>query len=235
MEQKNIVGVIGGMGPQASNEFYRLLIEGAKQHYGARNNNEFPEILMDSVPVPDFLSDTQQMEEAARMLEDRVRRLTAYGATMITMACNTACVLADRLQQQTNVMFISVVDEVVKNVSLKQRSVLLLASPTSLRLSLYQLRLARYAISYVVPDVKDYQELEYIIRGVIDGERREVLMHKLVKLTERYISSDAVDAIVLGCTELPLVFPLQYRLPVYSSLSILAERILKQYYRKDNL
>lgn len=231
--KQHMIGIIGGMGPQASNELYRLLIEGAKQRYGARNNDDFPEILIDSVPVPDFFSDTQQMEKAAVMLEDRTRRLTEYGASIISMACNTACLLADRLQRQTSMPFVSIVDEVVREVSKQHTRVLLLASPTSLRLGLYQLALSQYGLSYVVPPKKYHQELEYIIRGVIEGGDRSFLMKKLVRLTENILTNEYIDGIVLGCTELPLVFPAHYRYPVYNSLSILAESLLKRYYTKE--
>jgi aspartate racemase len=232
MKQKHIIGILGGMGPQASAEFYRLLIEGARQRHGARNNDEFPEIVLDSVPVPDFLADIEKMEEAAQMLEDRVRRMTTYGSSILTMACNTACMLADRLQRQTDKPFIVIVDEVVKAVASDKKKVLLLASPTSLRLGLYQLQLARYQVQYVVPEQKDHAELEYIIRGALGGDDGKLLLHKLVRLTERYVEKHAVDAVILGCTELPLVFPSTYRLSVYSSLSILAEAVLKQYYKE---
>jgi len=56
--KNKIIGIIRGMGPQASCELYRLLIEGARHRYGSKNNDEYPEILIDSVPVPDFLSET---------------------------------------------------------------------------------------------------------------------------------------------------------------------------------
>ncbi len=233
MKQHNMIGIIGGMGPQASNELYRLLIEGAKRKYGARNNDDFPEIIIDSVPVPDFLSDTKKMEEAAGILDDRVRRLTNYGVSAITMACNTACILSDRLQKQTPVPFVSVIDEVVREVSKNNTKVLLLASPTSLRLGLYQLALSRYGLSYIVPPKKYHPELEYVIRGVIEGGERGFLMEKLVRITENILEKESVQAVVLGCTELPLVFPSNYRFPVYSSLSILAESILKRYYKKE--
>lgn len=233
MNNKHMIGIIGGMGPQASIELNRLLIAGARHRYGAKENHEYPEILIDSVPVPDFLSDTGTMEEAAVMLEDRVRRLTTYGASTITMACNTACLLVDRLQKQTHVPFVSVVDEVVREVVRGGNQVLLLASPTSLNLGLYQLRLARFGLPYIVPDQQDFQHLDSIIRGVIEGYDRLKLMKELVKIAERYVAKNNVSAIVLGCTELPLVFPTNYRLPVYSSLSILADCLLKRYYTKE--
>ena len=233
MNTKQIIGVLGGMGPQASAEFYRVLIDKARHMYGAHNNNDYPEILIDSVPVPDFLADTQKQDIAAQILEDRIRRLTKYGVDVLTMACNTACILNDYLQQKTNVQLISIVDEVVKRVVKDQIRVMLLASPTSLRLGLYQLALARYGISYCVPPEREYKELEMIIRGVIDGEDRQILMKKLIKLTEQQLSKHPIEGIVLGCTELPLIFPLNFRLPVYSSLSILADSLLKRYYKKE--
>lgn len=233
MNKQNIIGVLGGMGPQASVELNRLLVDTARHCYGAHQNDDYPEVVIDSVPVPDFLSDTQKMEEAACMLEDRVGRLTAYGATVISIACNTACILKDRLQKYTDIPIVSVVDEVVRAVSKEHTKVLLLASPTSLRMGLYQLALARYGISFVVPKINEHQEIEMIIRGVIDGKDKGELMQRLVKITERYIMNSDIEGIVLGCTELPLVFPIHYRLPVYSSLSILAEALLKRYYMKE--
>lgn len=230
--QKPIIGIIGGMGPQASIELYRLLIERARHVYGARNNDDYPEILIDSIPVPDFLSDTQKMNEANILLEDRVRRLAQFGTSYITMACNTACLLYDTLQKQTKIPMISIVDEVVRSLSQTSGKVLLLASPTSLRYGLYQVAFAKHGISYEVPKKKDFKEIEYIIRGVIEEKEREMLMKKITRLTERYIDNNDIEGIVLGCTELPLVFPTNYRLPVYSSLIILAETLLKQYYRK---
>jgi aspartate racemase len=232
MKGKSIIGVIGGMGPQASCELYRLMIAEARHRYGARGNDEYPEIVIDSVPVPDFLADTKKMEEVASILEDRVKRLTAYGVSTMTLACNTACILSERLQKKTDKRLLSVVDEVAGAVLGKSTKVLILASPTSIRLGLYQLSLSRYGISFVIPRRKDFGELEYIIRGVLGDEQRDGLTKKLVRLTERYLDH-AIDGIVLGCTELPLVFPNPYRIPVYSSLSILAGVLVKRYYTKE--
>lgn len=232
MKQKQIIGIIGGMGPQASCELYRLLIDGARLRYGARNNDDYPEVLIDSVPVPDFLSDTGSMESAACLLEDRVRSLTSFGVSSIAMACNTACILAGRLQRQTNVPFVSIIDAVVGEVEKANTSVLLLASPTSLRLRLYQKKLADSCIPYTIPHTRDYCALEQCIRGVIDGAERTSLTRVINDIARRYTEKSSINAILLGCTELPLIFPGQFPLPVYSSLSILAESILKQYYKE---
>ncbi len=233
INKNRIIGVIGGMGPQASCELYRLLIEGARHQYSAKNNNDYPEVLIDSVPVPDFIADTQKLDEAARILEDRVRRMTAYGISCVTIACNTACILNSRLQKNTNKPVISIIDEVVKKVARKSKKVLLLASPTSLRAEIYQMALESSDISFVVPEEKDLKKLENIIRGILGDGKRDILKQKLIHLAERYMN-DSIDGIVLGCTELPLIFPSSYRIPVYNSLSILADSLLKRYYTKED-
>jgi aspartate racemase len=229
------IGIIGGMGPQASYELYRLLIEGARRDYGAKNNDDYPEILIDSVPVPDFLSNTNRMEEATRLLENRVKRMSAYGVCALTMACNTACILSDRLQHYSSVPIISVIEEVGKIIARSCNRVFILASPTSLRLNLYQNVLHKLNIEVFTLKESEYPEIEYIIRGVIEGKQKKPLTQKLVKITEHHLLNENVDGIVLGCTELPLVFPENYRLPVYSSLDILAKTLLKQYYYRKSI
>lgn len=233
---KHIIGVLGGMGPQASCELYRLLIEGARGVYGAKHNDEYPEILIDSIPVPDGFSHPEQMEVVATMLEDRVKRMTAYGATMISLACNTVCIFKERLQAKTPVEVISTVDEVVAAIAQKHKNILLLSSSTSLKLHLYQHAFDKSEIKYLLPTSEDYSEIDTIIAGVLSGVEREVLTKKVLRLTEKLLHTVSVDAIVLGCTEMPLIFPNDFHLPVYSSLSILAESILKRYYcRKDTI
>lgn len=233
--KQHMIGIIGGMGPQASNELYRLLIEGAMCEYGVNTNDGYPEILIDSVPVPDAYNDTNKMEDIAQVLEDRVARMTKYGVTTITMACNTVSVYANRLQKITPVPVISVIDEVVFEVRKRHKTVLLLASPTSLRIGLYQKPLAKAGILCVVPEIKDYKILDSVIHGVLKGADRMFLQKLLIQLTNKLLVGQNADAVILGCTELPLIFPSDYRLPVYSSLSILAESLLKRYYTKEVL
>lgn len=233
---KHIIGVLGGMGPQASNELYRLLIEGARMNFGAKHNDEFPEILIDSVPVPDGFSHPEQMELVATMLEDRVKRMTLYGVTTISLACNTVCIYKDRLQEKTPIEVLSTVEEVVKAVATNHKNVLLLSSSTSLKLRLYQQAFDEVGIQYAIPDSDDYPDIDQIISGVLSGESREFLTHNIVKLTQKLLYKTQVDAVVLGCTEMPLIFPNEFVIPVYSSLSVLAERLLKRYYcRKENI
>lgn len=235
MNNNKIIGIIGGMGPQASLALYELLILRAQKYYGANENHKYPEIIIDSVPVPDFISDQSKQEEAAVMLEKRVQQMNIVKANFITISCNTACILLNRLQKQTTIPIISIIDEVISSIHIDHTPILLLASPTSLQLGLYQLTLARHGIPYIVPRNRDFREIEYLIRSVIQGKDKRMLEHKIVRLVERYRTTTNMKGLVLGCTELPLIFPANYPLPSYNSLSILADSLLKRYYKKGEL
>ncbi len=230
---KNIIGILGGMGPQASCELYKLIIDGARRAYGAHHNDEYPEIILDSIPVPDGFSHPEKMEAVASILEDRVSRLTSFGATTIAIACNTVCVYKNRLQSKTDCNVISTVEEVVKETANSHSNVVLLASSTSLQLRLYQDMMDRYGITYVYPKEHLYARIDSIIEGVLSGESYEALSKNITNLTDSLSDRSQATAVVLGCTELPLIFPKNFRMPVISSLSILAENILKRYYKEN--
>lgn len=233
VHKRKAIGIIGGMGPQASCELYRLLIEGARFHYGVRNNDEYPEILIDSVPVPDFLSDTRHMQKAYTMLRQRVCQLSNMGVGYITFACNTACVFYPNLSKITQGTLVSIIDETATVVEKRNHArVLILASPTTLRLRLYHNAFEQSRVPFVTPDPSRYHVLAEIIRGVLAGKDLKNLSKQLVFLVGSLRKKYDFDGIVLGCTELPLVFPANYDLPVYDSLSILAKALLKQYYKK---
>ncbi|MDZ7587130.1 MAG: tryptophan--tRNA ligase [Patescibacteria group bacterium] len=54
------IAILGGMGPDASARLYQLLIELSRSEFGAVENHQYPEIVIDSVPVPEFFSNTQK-------------------------------------------------------------------------------------------------------------------------------------------------------------------------------
>src|SRR3989344_3894093 len=89
MSNHKKIGILGGVGPQATQFIYGKIIELSQSKYGAKNNNDYPQILIESVPVPDFISDTSQIETAKAMLIKSVQSLTNAGATRLCIGSNT--------------------------------------------------------------------------------------------------------------------------------------------------
>jgi aspartate racemase len=225
-----IIGILGGMGPQASAELYQLLIQKSVKFYHVQSNDEFPEILIDSVPVPDFISNTKYLPTARRMLVDRIESMNNYSVDYIGIACNTAHILLPYLRKVTTVPIISLIEEIKQMVKEEDcRRVGLLATMTTYQSGLYD-SVRNRTVQLIIPDNAIQQDVEDIIRGVIGGESLNKLQKKAREVFDGFIRQNKVDTIILGCTELPLIFPKYKNIRLLSSLDVLADSLLKRYF-----
>lgn len=228
---KKAIVVLGGMGPEASVYMYKLLIEKSISEFGAKHNDEFPEIILYSIPVPDFISSNSKRDEALRMLKERVKALNRMDISCIGIACNTAHVLLEELQSVSKAPFVSMIDEVVSAVKKdKIKRVGILGTPSTLRGHLYEKKLEEYKIEPIAAAKNTYSLLEKVIRNVIAGVNSKQDVASLVNLAVD-LQKKGAGGIILGCTELPLVFPSSYKLPVYNSVAIFASSLLRRYYK----
>lgn len=231
MRKKSAIGIIGGMGPEASRYLYELLIDLSIKEFGAKHNDDFPEIVLFSVPVPDFISNNKNRDKALQMLKRRVIQGNAMDISYMCIACNTAHVLLPQLQPLSKAPFISMIGEVVREVKKDGKKLIgLIGTPSTIKYGLYQSALKEEGIDTIVPNKKQIEVLEKIIRNVLKGKILEEDRKSLRGIADS-LRKRGAQAIVLGCTELPIVFPQRYNLPVYNSVKILAAALLRRYYR----
>lgn len=233
MKNKNIIGIIGGMGPSASAYLYKILIKKSTEEYGATNNDDFPEILIDSVPVPDFISDTKQLSTAKKILISRVKSLNNFGCNIIAMACNTGHLLYSELANNSKAPFVSLIEIVCLNAKERgMKRVGLLATETTIKTQIYHKILKREGIEIIIPNKIFLKKQEEIIRFVIANGETTKYEKILERLTTRFINNNNLDGVILGCTEMPLVFPKNKFQNILDSLDLLADSLLKSYYTK---
>ncbi len=232
MKQINKIGILGGMAPSASNYMYDMLIKLSIQYFGAVNNDDFPEIILYSIPVPDFISNSKDKETALTMLKDRVRDLNKLNISCLSIACNTAHILLDELQEVSKAPFISVIDQVIETVKKdKFKKVGIIGSPSILKSKLYQNALKNLNIESIMPNIKQQQIMDKIIRNVIKGKYEAQDKVELSKIADNLVEKGA-EGIILGCTELPLIFPTIYKkVKIYNSVEILSLALLRNYYK----
>jgi len=232
MKNKKPIAILGGMGPEASLKLYELLIKKARNIYHAKLNEDYPEILIDSIPVPDFISNIGKKEIAKQMLIERVRELSKIPIGTFCIACNTVHILLPDLQRKTNISFVSIIHEVVKNVKSKKiQSVGLMGSPTIINSQLYQNEFKKIGVKVILPAEDEIETLGKIISEIVGGNYKNT--KQIIKITNN-LKSHGAKGIILGCTELPLIFPKKYSLPVFDSLDILANALLEKYYNTNN-
>lgn len=229
-QKRKSIGILGGMGPGASNYMYKLLIDFSIKYFAAGNNDDFPEIVLYSVPVPDFISNKRNQKAALGMLQDGVIKLNRMDVSFMAIACNTVHILLPNLEKVSKASFISMIDEVVKKVKQsKIRKVGILGTSSTINSKLYQKALAEYKIESVIPNNKQQIMLDKIIRNVLAGEIKEKYKKQLIVIADS-LKLQGVKGIVLGCTELPLIFPSEYLTSVYNSVEILSMALLRKYY-----
>lgn len=235
-KQHKLIGIIGGMGADASARLYQLMIEMSRKEFGARASHEYPEIIIDSVPVPEFIDDDSRLKEAEEMIRDRVKKLEKLSPDCLGIACNTAHAILKTEEQRLSVTvpLVSMVKECVKEAKRKKmKTVGLLASPMTISSKMFEKAMGRAGIRVEIPNKQDIKKTGKLIKMIIEGKKAEA-KREIIKIAAR-LERKKIDGLVLGCTELPLVFPKNCSFPVLNTLEILARALLSRYYRKAEI
>lgn len=212
MKQRIII--IGGMGPQASLELHRRMIQQALAD-GAKDGTDFPHIVHLSLPVPDFIANESRRSEALEIIINELKNIDASMGDVIIIACNTAHLLQPDIEQRLNIRITSMVDAAIDYASSHYKTIRLLASPTTIRTGLYDKPLKAAGVTVLTPDKDEEQALEVIIRAVISGQTISQAALDKIPITVQSEQANAVNYInnypssppvLLGCTELSCAF-----------------------------
>ena len=88
MKPFKTIGILGGMGPEATAEFYKRIIGIFQKRFGCVNDRDFPEIFIYNLPLPEVVSFVDNRVKAS--LQKGIDKLTATGAEFLVCPCNTA-------------------------------------------------------------------------------------------------------------------------------------------------
>lgn len=233
MNRTGPIVIIGGMGPQASAVIHQQIIERSALDFVAKHGTAFPELIVHSVPVPEFISDPSNMTKAYEVLKHAINRSKQYQPSIVIMACNTAHLLFNDLKQATGAPMVSLIDIMCKHVSTRDIKRLgLLASPTTLKTGLYQTALADSDVLVSNLSTSRNKIIEKVIRSTIGGHGT-MMKTELDSLIAELLEDNQV--VLLGCTELPLVFGNKPNERVISCNDILVDFVVGTYYKKSDI
>lgn len=222
MAEKTI-GILGGMGPEATVELFRRILDFTP----AKHDQDHLHVLIDSNPkIPDRTNAIlKQGESPLPMLIAAAENLEYAGADFIAIPCNTAHYWLGELRKVVAIPIIDMIGETAIRVASHSPSlhtIGLLATGGTLRTGLYQQAFAKQGVQLLVPS--DEQEAIVIeaIHAIKAGSHE--VRGELIAVANRLIKEGA-EGIIPGCTELSLVIsPDLLSVPVFDPLSILAER-----------
>ncbi len=206
MLNKQKIGIIGGMGPFAGSKLLEILLNRSSA-LGAKNSCDFPEILLDSVPIKDFISDTKSVPSTRKILSNKISDMACQNCQKIAIACNTAHIMFRELNVTSGGRMISIIDAVKEKVIASNPTrVGLIATPTTIKTGLYQKAFSNTKVKLILPDKFLIKLTERAIRNEISGKPNESVRKRLLDQTIEFMINKKLDLVILGCTELPLVF-----------------------------
>ena len=208
MKNKNknkTIGVLGGMGPGASANLYVKIIKYSQQKYGAVQDIDYPPIIIYSLPLEGF-DETGIVNEklVEKQLVDGVKKLEAAGCNLIIIGCNTVHIFYEKMQAAVKIPIFNIVEETKKKVlEFGYKKVGLFASESTTKSGLYQNNFKKNGIEVLYPNSNQQKVLNLVIEHVMGGNQKEDDIIILKDVARDYIKHGA-EAIVMGCTEIPL-------------------------------
>jgi aspartate racemase len=201
----HLVGILGGMGPAATAEFYAKLV---RRTPAVRDQDHLRVAIWADPTVPDRVAAAiNGTSEPYPALFDGTQRLRDIGATVIVIPCHTAHVFLPRLARDTGVRFIDMVGETVAELTRERpgAAIGLLGTRGTIYTGLYQDRLRAARLDALVPADAVQEHVDVAIKKVKEGDLAVAGQH-LSKVVEA-LAGEGASPIVLACTELPLAVP----------------------------
>lgn len=222
------LGVLGGMGPQATNTFYQYIID----RTDARTDQEHLSVLIFSdCAMPDrtaaILGTQAQKDEVYERLLSDACMLERAGCTAIAVPCNTSHYFLDRVQEQISIPIVHMIRETARLlVSQGKKRPGILATDGTIRTGLYQREFAAFGIYAAAPrPAAQKQVMSLIYDDIKAGKAGDP--EKFAAFTKDLVEQGC-DCAVLACTELS-VFANQHHLsPFYvDAMAVLAQRSIE--------
>jgi len=221
--KEGTIGIIGGMGPEATLRLFELLIAATP----ARRDQDHLRILIDSNPkIPDRTAAVlgEGSDPLPALLASAVL-LQRAGADFLLIPCNTAHHWLPELQEKLEIPIVDMVGETVAAVAARTprlERVGLLATTGTVRTGLYPCALTGAGIAVVETTPQEQESVMRVIYGIKAGNR--AVGSDLVQVGRNLIERGA-QGLILGCTELSLVEEtLELGCPLFDPLAILARR-----------
>lgn len=195
------VGILGGIGPESTAEFYTKLITRLQESGVIVSNKDFPQIVINSIPAPELIYDKISDSDLAPYL-DGLRQLDGFGVDFIVMVCNTIHLFYDKLQSQVKTPILDLRVEIKKVLETKKvSSVLVLGTPSTIENGLYNFS----GIKSVKPNKAEIMELSDAIFSFNNGTDKELQGKKVKEICNKYTKSGKAKTVILGCTEFGLM------------------------------
>lgn len=199
------IGLIGGITPESTILYYRILNELNSKSLGKPHSAE---VVINSF---DFGQISKLQKESRWDLLDELmanagKNLENAGATCIIICANTMHLCIDAVRNVVNIPVIHIAEATSKSITAKKlKKVALLGTKYTMEKDFFKDILSSFGIETIIPNEEDRNEIHRVIyQELSSGEIHEKSKGNYIKIIDKLIKSGA-EGIILGCTEIPLL------------------------------
>lgn len=234
-----LLGILGGMGPAATNYLYKLII---KHTPALKDQDHIPTIIYSNTLIPDRTKCILQgkHEEIIDVLSNSAKLLENIGADLVIMPCNTAHYYIEKIQEKINIPIYDMIkitaqylyDKTFSQINkIKDHEVGLLATTGTIQSRIYQERFQTKNIKVITPNEREQKELMEIIYSIKKSGPSKLFKDSLIEIFSNLRKKEGINWIILGCTELPLLFQDERNIEkdfLVDPMAILAKHVVKK-------
>ncbi len=217
------LGIIGGLGPESTIDYYHTIISLYRERTG---DGSYPQFLINSIDlnkVREFViaNDLQRLIE---IIVEEIEKLAHAGADFGLVAANTPHLVFEEIAERSSIPLISIVEATCGAAKVeKLRKLALFGTKFTMTGEFYPKVFSREGIALVQPDPADQEYIhDKYMNELIPGNFLPETRAGLLAVVDRLKAKIDIDGVILAGTELPLILrePEHRRIPFLNTTTI---------------
>ena len=200
------LGLIGGIGPESTIEYYRLIIAAYREQNSKR---AYPSIIVNSINLQQYLDwiNANDLEQFADGLSKDIEVLVRAGADFGALASNTPHIVFDELQRRSRLPLISIVEAACARVQqFGLKKVGLFGTRFTMQARFYPDVFSRAGVELIIPNEEEQAFIHEKYMGeLLNDIFLPATREQMLKIADDLQKRNGIQGIILGGTELPLL------------------------------
>ena len=234
-----VIGIIGGMGPEATADFYLKIIQATRAQ---KDQDHFRVIIDGNAKIPDRTEAILGLGESPlEHLLDSARKLDVAKVDVACIPCITAHYFIDRVQEEVSYPVLNVIEEVCRRIEEEYagtQKIGVLATTGVLKSQLLERYFDKSSLMYPASTTQEGKVMRAVYgeKGIKSGNKAGEPLQLLIEAGNELIESGA-ELLISGCTEIGMVLkPGMVECPLLDPMEIMAEAVVKEPLEvRDNL
>jgi amino-acid racemase len=201
---KSTIGILGGMGPKSTGPFIDQVISQFQAITGAKDDIDFPPIMIYSLPTPFYLDRPIDHKLMEKTICEGLKKLESCGVSFIAMPCNTAHLYFETLKNCIQVPLLNMISIALNAIQLPTKKIVILGTRPTIESHIFQKELTKKGLKYI-----QHPQWQKKIDELILRIKKENNPESLISIWESLATDllyEQVDTVLLACSDLNIIF-----------------------------